>query len=124
MISGLEKIQSHRVWFVPNFVVWGLPVWGEIEFLNVEKVGSDETVFYGSPDIGDPAQQVAFSDLTDHRGNQLPSMIASPRILVRGKSQDSAFVIGDESNISFKIARDPETSGPVTVDLMVVEMGD
>jgi hypothetical protein len=124
MISGLEKVKSHRTWFVPNFVVWGPPVWSEIEFLALEIVGSDKNVFYGSADIGDPSQHVAFSELTDHRGNQLPASIASPRVLVRLKSEVSAFVIGDESSSSFKIARDPEASGSVTVDLIVVEMGD
>lgn len=124
MITGLEKVTSRRVWFVPNFVVWGLPVWKEIEFLAVEKVATDKAVFYGSLDIGDTAQQVSFSDLTDHRGNQLPSSIPSPRVLVRSKSQETAFVIGEESDASFKIARDPEASGPVTVDLVVIEMGD
>jgi len=123
MIAGLERVKSHRLWFVPNFVVWGLPVWGEIEFLTVEKVDAGETVFYGTADIGDPSQQVAFSDLTDHRGNQLPATISSPRVLVRTKSEDGAFIIGEESDTSFKIARDPQASGPVTVDLVVVEMG-
>jgi hypothetical protein len=124
MISGLEKVKSHRVWFVPNFIVWGLPVWGEIEFLAVEKVGADSFAFYGFSDIGDPAQQVAFSTLTDHRGNQLPSTISSPRVLIRPKSQQAVFVIGEESDTAFKIARDPEASEPVTVDLVVIEMGN
>ena len=124
MIAGLEKVKSRRVWFIPNFIVWGLPVWGEIEFLAVEQVASDKAVFYGSLDIGDTAQQVAFSDLTDHRGNPLPSTISSPRVLVRLRSQEAVFVVGEESDTTFKIARDPDASGPVTVDLLVVEMGD
>lgn len=123
MIAGLEKVKSRRVWFVPNFVVWGLPVWAEIEFLAVEKVASDKAVFYGSLDIGDTSQQAAFSDLTDHRGNQLPSTISSPRVFVRLRSQEVVFVVGEESDTTFKIARDPDASGPVTVDLLVVEMG-
>lgn len=66
---------------------------------------------------------MAFSDLTDHRGNQLPSTIASPRVIIRPRSSDTAFVISEESETNFKIARDPDASGPVTVDLLVVEMG-
>ena len=124
MISGLEKVKSRRAWFIANFVVWGLPVLEEIEFLVVEDVASNKDVFYGSLDVEDTAQQVAFSDLTDHRGNQLPSSIASPRVMVRPRSQDSVFIVGEESGTTFKIARDPDASGPVTVDLLVIEMGD
>ncbi len=124
MIAGLEKVKSRRVWFVPNFIVWGLPVWEEVEFLAVEKVDSNKAVLYGSSDIADTAQQVAFSDLTDYRGNQLPSTTSSPRVLIRPRSQEAAFVVGEESDATFKIARDPEVSGPVTVDLLVVEMGN
>ena len=68
MTTGFERITARRVWFVPSFVVWGLPVWEEVEFLTVEKVGSDEAVLYGSLDIGGTAQQVAFSDLTGPAG--------------------------------------------------------
>ena len=124
MTTGFERVTARRIWFVPNFIVWGLPVWEEIEFLTVEKVGSYEAVLYGSLDIEGTAQQVAFSDLTDHRGNQLPSAIASARIIIRPRSSNTAFVTSEESETNFKIARDPDTSGPVTVDLLVVEMGD
>ena len=124
MTTGFERVTARRVWFVPSFVVWGLPVWEEVEFLIVEKVGSDEAVLYGSLDIGSTAQQVAFSDLTDHRGNQLPPAIASPRVIIRPRSSDTAFIISEESESTFKIARNPNASGPVTVDLLVVEMGD
>ncbi len=124
MTTGFERVTARRVWFVPTFVVWGLPAWDVVEFLTVEKIGPNEAVLYGSLDIGGTAQNVTFSDLTDHRGNQLPSAIASPRVIIRPRSSDTAFVIGQESQTNFKIARDPNASGPVTVDLLVVEMGD
>ena len=123
MLPGLEKVKSHRVWFVPGFAVWGLAGWSEIEFVTLEQVGSDVSALFGAVDVGDNAQQVAFSDLTDHRGSQLPSTISMPRILIRPKTNETAFIVGDESNESFKIARDPDSAGPVTVDLLVVEMG-
>ncbi len=123
MTTGFERVTARRAWFVPGFVVWGLPVWEEIEFLTIEKVASDKTVLYGSQDIGGTAQEVTFSDLTDHRGNQLPSIIASPRVIIRGRGRDSAFIVSEESEMKFKIARDPEAAGPVTADLLVVELG-
>jgi hypothetical protein len=124
MISGLERAKSHRVWFVPEFSAWGLAGWSEIEFLAAETVQSTTSILYGTIGIGDTAQQVTFSDLTDHRGNALPSSLASPRVIVRPRSVETAFVVGEESDQSFKIARDPEALGPVMVDLVIIEMGE
>jgi len=124
MTSGFERVTARRVWFVPNFIIWGLPLWKEIEFLTIEKVETNKTVLYGSLDIGGTAQQVAFSDLTDHRGNQLPSNIASPCVFIRPRNQDTAFIVSEESETNFKVARDPDATGPVTVDLLVVEVGN
>jgi len=123
MISGLEKVKSHRLWFVPQFSAWGLADWSEVEFLVAEEVQSTTSILYGAIAIGDAAQQVTFGDLTDHRGNQLPAAIDSPRVIVRPRSVETAFVVGEESDQGFKIARDPDAPGPVMVDLFVIEMG-
>lgn len=124
MISGIAKVMTHRSWFVPDFSVWGLPSLGEHDFLALEKVGSTWSVYYGSASIGESDQEVLFSQLTDHRGNSLPSSLKSPRVFPRPKGSETAFVVGTEASDRFKIARDPQTNGPVTVDLLVVEMGD
>lgn len=123
MIAGLERVKSHRVWFVPNLLVWGLPSWGGLELLILEQVDSELTIGYNSIGIGDTEQAVHFEDLTDHRGNSLPHSLSAPRVIVRSRTAASAFVVATESDTSFKIARDPDADGPVTVDLMVVEMG-
>ena len=124
MISGLERAKSFRVWFVPEFSAWGLAGWSEIEFVVQEQVLSSTSILYGTIDIGDAAQQVTFANLTDHRGNQLPQSLLSPRVIVRPRSVETAFVVGEESAEGFKIARDPDASGPVMVDLLIIEMGD
>ncbi len=124
MISGLERAQSHRLWFVPEFTAWGLAGWSEVEFLVQEQVESTTSVLYGTVDVGDVAQRVTFGDLTDHRGNHLPSLIESPRVIIRPRSVETAFVVGEESSQGFKIARDSDASGPVMVDLFIIEMGD
>jgi hypothetical protein len=124
MINGLEHILSRRMWFVPGLVVWGLPGMGEVEFLTVEQIGSEKSILFGSLSIGDSSQEVFFSDLSDHRGNALPETINYPRVLVRSHNEDSVFVVGTESMSSCKLARDPESSGPVTVDLFIIELGD
>ena len=124
MISGLEKIKSHRVWFVPEFSVWGLAGWSEIEFVVQEQVQSITSVLYGTINIGDVTQHVTFADLTDHRDNKLPQTLTSPRVIVRSRSIETAFVVSGESTEGFKMARDPDASGPVLVDLLIIEMGD
>ncbi|MFH2050150.1 MAG: hypothetical protein ABIJ12_11945, partial [bacterium] len=91
--------------------------------LILEQTGSDKAILYGQAGVGDGSQSVAFSDLTDHRGNTLPDSINSPRIIVRSHGENAVFIVGTEKSSSFKIARDPESENNVTVDLMVIEMG-
>jgi len=124
MLPGLERVKSHRVWFIPGFVIWGLAGCSEIELLVCERVNADRTVLFGKIDIGDTAQSVSFADLTDHRSNNLPLSISSPRVIVRPRSAGNVFIVGDESDEGFKIARDSAGTGPVMVDLLIIEMGD
>jgi len=124
MLPGLERIKSHRVWFVPNLVVWGLAGSAEIHFLAAERVGDDTAVLFNAVDVGDAAQSVSFSNLADHRGNGLPTLIAAPKIIIRTKSAHGAYVVGEESAEGFKIARDPNAAEPVAVDLLIIELGD
>ena len=124
MISGLERVTTRRAWFVQDFAVWGLPSLGQRDFLALEEVGSTRSVYYGSASIGESEQDVLFSQLVDHRGNGLPSSLKSPRVIPRAKGSEAVFVVGKELPDRFKIARDPGADSPVTVDLLIVEMGD
>jgi hypothetical protein len=123
-MSGWERVTTHRSWFVPDFAVWGQPSLGEHEYLALEKIGSIRSVFFGTASVGESQQEVLYSQLTDHRGNMMPSQLDSPRVFVRARGSEAAFVVGSESPDRFKIARDADTTGPVTVDLLIVEMGD
>ncbi len=124
MSSAIDKINSRRMWSIPDFQVWGLASGNAVEFLTVECVQAESSILYGEIDIGDTAQQVAFADLADHRGNALPNEIKSARVIVRPRGAQTAFVVGTEGASGFKIARDPNAPGPVAVDLLVIEMGD
>ncbi len=123
-MTGLESITAKRTWFVPDFAVWGEPSLGEHEYLSLEQVDSTWSVGYETTSIGQADQEVLFSQLTDHRGNQLPNNIESPRVFVRPRSASSVFVVGRESADRFKIAQGSSETGPTTVDLWVVEFGD
>jgi hypothetical protein len=124
MLSGIEKVTSRRVWFVPDFVVWGLPSLEQHDFLAIEKVGATQSVYYGSATISQNEQEVCYDQLVDHRGNSLPASIKAARIFPRSKSSDAVFIVGQESSGGFKIARDPASDSPVTADLLIVELGD
>ncbi|MFH1300832.1 MAG: hypothetical protein ABIK07_07195 [Planctomycetota bacterium] len=123
MLTGLERVKSHRIWFVPDVVIWGLPSMGEMHFLTVEKIDGVSSVLYGSAAIAPVQQEISFDQLIDHRGNQLPASIDTPRVMVRARAKPAVFIVGQESNESFRIARDEDAPGPVTADLMILEMG-
>jgi hypothetical protein len=124
MLSGLEKVKSHRMWFVPGFVVWGLPGLEDAEYLVFEETPSASSLFFAETEIGDMGQLVAYSQLTDHRGNSLPGTISAPKVFPRARGTEPVFIVGEENTESFRIGRDSETSGPVTVDLLIIEMGE
>lgn len=124
MISGLDRITAHRVWFVPDFMVWGLPNVGQIECIASEAVGATTNVMFGIVDIGEGPQEVLFNQLIDHRGNNLPASINTPRVFPRARTGDAVFVVETESPTGFRIARDSTGTSPAPVDLLVVEMGD
>ncbi len=123
MNSGLANITARRIWFVPGFVIWGLPVLSEVKFLVVEEIGSQRSIGYSALAMGDRSQQVAFGDLTDHRGNRLPAAVPSPRVIVRARGAEAAFITGQETDTHFTIARAPDAAEPVTADLLVIELG-
>lgn len=124
MMTGFEKVTARRTWFVPDFMVWGLPDVGTVEYVAIEQVGSSANVLYGVADIGDGPQQVLYSQLRDHRGNQLPATINAPRVMPRARGRESAFIVETESPTGFRIARQGDGAGAVPVDLLVIEMGD
>ena len=124
MLSSLSRVNARRVWFVPQLNVWGAADWAEIEYLAIETVNSVKSILFGSASLGEEYQTVKYADLEDFRGNNLPAVLKNPRVVVRPRSEYSAFIVGDETSDGFRVARQMAAAGPVTVDLLVVEMGD
>lgn len=122
MSSGLEAIKAKRVWFVHDYSIWGVSQDAEIDFVVVESV-DNATYLFGSQAIGSSLQEVAFGDLTDHRGNKLPQQINSPRVILRSQSDQNVFIVGQENDTHFKIARNSDATEAVLTDLMIIEMG-
>jgi hypothetical protein len=124
MSTGIDRVTARRIWFVPDFVVWGLPSLGEHDFLAIEQVEGTRSVYYGSATISQNEQFASFDQLVDHRGNHLPASLSAARVIPRSKSRAAVFVVGQEASDGFKIARDPVSDSPVTADLLIVELGD
>lgn len=114
---------QHRVWFVPDFAVHGLPGLGQTDYLVTETVGGTTNIFLGASDLAGARQEVLFANLTDHRGNHLPSAIDTPRVIPRTKQPTPVFIVGREANDRFTIAHDPSVSAAVPTDLLIIELG-
>lgn len=123
MSTPLERITSKRSWFVPGVVVSGVSGVESLDYLAVEDIDGQSTVYFGNADIGQGAQQFTFDQLTDDRGNQLPDTIDGPRVMVRATGEYSAFVVGQESDTGFKLARSTAAEESVIVDLLIIEHG-
>ena len=123
-MSGLERLKSRRAWLVRNFSAWGQAGGRAIEYLSIENVNSAGTVMYGSADIAETVQDVFFSSLFDRRGNPLPGEIKDPVIAVQKRGEYGAFIVGEVTGSSFRIAREPSAPGPVVVDLFIEELGE
>ncbi len=119
----LTYLKGRRLWVVRDILVWGLAGDAEFYFLGEEEVDSTGRLLFGTASIGGEAQDIRFTDLVDYRGNNLPLSIDSPRVLIRPRSSYLAYLIGEESNTGFKIARDASAPGPVSVDFFIYEMG-
>lgn len=122
-MSIRETVLARRAWFVPGLVVYGMPATEASGYLVTQQGVAGRTVYYATADPGDGAQEVAYASLTDHRGNQLPAEINTPRVIVRPRSSAPVYIVREESDREFAIARDPSSSDPVTVDLLILEMG-
>ena len=124
MISGLESVKSKRIWFVESLAVWGGRQDAQIDFLITEEIDSVQSIHFGSQALGTSLQQVAFSDLIDHRGNRLPDSINTPRVILRSHTGEAVFILGAETDSEFRIAHAADGADAVVCDLMIIEMGD
>jgi hypothetical protein len=119
----LDYLRGRRIWVVPNFVVWG--DWSLYSFFlfYTEMGATSKRIVFNKSTLGGLDQLVNFSGLYDFRGNQLPTTINNPKVIVLPKNEISCLVVGAETDTGFRIAKLPESSGTGLVDLMIVEMG-
>lgn len=119
----LDYLRGRRVWVVPNFVVWGDLSLYLFFLLYTEMEATTKRVVFSKSTLGGLDQAVEFSNLYDFRGNRLPEIINSPKVVVLPKNEVPCFVVGTETPTGFRIGKLSESSGTGLVDLMIVEMG-
>jgi hypothetical protein len=117
----LDYLTSNRKWLIRDFSVWGDSGIFDAAIIATESLGSKNIVFLREL-LGGRAQIVEYSDLVDHRGNQLPESIINPAVIVIPKNQTSAFLAGSPGESSFRISKPPGESPDPVVDLLIMEM--
>ncbi|MFQ5606488.1 MAG: hypothetical protein ACE5GA_00970 [Candidatus Zixiibacteriota bacterium] len=122
-MNTLNHLRGRRVWFVPDFIVWGTPSGLSLTLASVESINGQLNVSYSAVTIGGSEQTALFSNLIDHRGNHLPQTIRQPKALLAPKSSEQTFLVGREFETGFKVAREDAGPGPAIVDLLIMELG-
>lgn len=122
-MNSICYLRGRRLWVVRSLQIFGTADEARFLYLGIEYVDTTNRVMFGTTGIGGAVQDVRFSDLIDFRGNNLPATIKSPKVLVRFRSPYVAYLIGEESDSGFRMARDNSSPGPICVDLFIYEMG-
>jgi hypothetical protein len=118
----LDYLKSNRKWLVRDLRVWGDDGAIEADMLITETGTAESRIAYLREFSGGVVQIVNFADLYDHRGNQLPSSIENPGIMLISKNRIGSFLMGPSGPSSFRIARDRQESSDAIVDLLIMEM--
>ena len=119
----LDYLRGRRTWVVPNFVVWGDWSLASFLLLYTEMGETSKRVMLIKNNLGGLDQVVNFKNLYDFRGNQLPEVIGSPKVVVLSKNEVNCFVVGTETDTGFRVAKFSGFEKTGLVDLMIVEMG-
>ena len=122
-MTGYVLANTKRSWYVPNLNVYGTIGWGDFEYLLVENINAVSSILFNSTSIGDSSQAISFGNLIDHKGNNLPDSLQNPKVIIKQKTDNTAYIVGDESSVDFKIVRSNKSTAPLLVDLYIIEMG-
>ncbi|MCJ7507325.1 MAG: hypothetical protein MUO85_01170 [candidate division Zixibacteria bacterium] len=120
----LDYLRGKRSWLVTNFVVWGDYYSSQFLCFYTEVGESSKRIIFDQVSLGGFDQSVNFADLYDYKGNNLPSAISNPKVMVLFKNEVYCFVVGQETDFGFKIAKLSGTQASGLVDLLILEMGE
>jgi len=120
----LDYLKSSRKWLAPNLLVYGNADSYQPVFLLTEDATAKRIVVAANV-IGGKDQQVSYSELTDVRGNAIPSEITSPVVIIIPRNEVFCYLVGRPSSTGFKIAKNESSNGSSNnglVDLMIMEV--
>lgn len=120
MNTTLSYLTGNRKWLVRDFVVWGDSGSIDAAIIATESGPLEGRVVFLYELAGGLAQVVEFSDLVDHRGNQLPESIVNAEIVLVPKNEMHSFIVGAVGPSSFRIAK--SFGEPAMADLLIMEM--
>ena len=123
MNPTLSYLLGHKMWVVPSVNVWGTLTDFTAQLLLTENDGAGKRIVFGSFPTGGSVQQISYGDLTDQRGNKLPTELTNPKVLVLPRGQIGAVVVGTEAPQSFTVAKASSTDQVALCDLLIIEMG-
>jgi hypothetical protein len=121
MNSTFDYLTSNRKWLIRDFIVWGNSASFDASLIATEDAATDRVVFLREL-VGGQPQIVEFADLTDHRGNKLPTTLTNPEIIIVPKGETAAFIVGQTGSMSFRLAKSGISSPDAVVDLIIMEM--
>ncbi len=118
----LDYLTGNRKWLIRDYTVWGDAGSLDGDLMLTEYKSGENRVVFMHEYSGGNSQIVDFADLLDHRGNQLPTTINKPLVIIIPKNQIGAFILGAVGPTSFRIARKKEEPSNSLVDLLILEM--
>ena len=121
MNTTLTHLNARRAWLIRDINVWGSL---HVETLDAVATEVDDTqtrVVFTEFTLGGASQEIAFSSLTDHRGDTLPSSIDVPVIIPIAKNAIPVAVIGLSNAASFQVAKTTSTPDDAIIDLWIIE---
>lgn len=121
MNTTFDYLTSNRKWLIRDYTVWGNSSSFDSAIIATEDSANDRVVFMRELIGGNP-QMVEFADLTDHRGNKLPSAISNAEVVIVPKGETGAFVVGQVGASSFRLAKAGISMPDTIVDLIIMEM--
>jgi hypothetical protein len=123
MNSTLADLTARRAWYVP-----GLSVWGDLQTQTIDAIGtetddaSSRVVFYRFS-VGGQVQELAYTSMTDHRGNHLPPSISHPVVIIIPRNAVAVAVVGRPSDVACRLAKTITCAEDGLVDLWIIEAG-
>ena len=123
MNTSYGRLTGRRAWYVTGISVWGDLAAQTLQAIATETYGSGKRVVFYQFAIAGEAQEIAFASLTDHRGNMLPNDIERPVVMVIPKNAVHVVVVGQPTDVAFRLARSQPGDEDGLIDLWIVEAG-